>query len=80
MWHKCPGFRKGHPGYLLLQENSMKCPICKHGETKNGSATVVLERNKTTLVFKQPIFVTAVVKNLLTKIFLLNFLVRLSKP
>jgi hypothetical protein len=58
----------------------MKCPICKHGETKNGSATVVLERNKTTLVFKQPIFVTAVVKNLLTKIFLLNFLVRLSKP
>ena len=31
---------------------NMKCPICKHGETKNGSATVVLERNKTTLVFK----------------------------
>ncbi len=30
----------------------MKCPICKHGETENGLATVVLERNKTTLVFK----------------------------
>ncbi|MDD1607951.1 MAG: type II toxin-antitoxin system MqsA family antitoxin [Methylococcaceae bacterium] len=30
----------------------MKCPICKHGETANGYATVVLERNKTTLVFK----------------------------
>jgi YgiT-type zinc finger domain-containing protein len=30
----------------------MKCPICKHGETENGYATVVLERNKTTLVFK----------------------------
>lgn len=30
----------------------MKCPICKHGETLSGFATVVLERNKTTLVFK----------------------------
>ena len=30
----------------------MKCPICKHGETENGYATVVLDRNKTTLVFK----------------------------
>ena len=30
----------------------MKCPICKHGETESGYATVVLERNKTTLVFK----------------------------
>jgi YgiT-type zinc finger domain-containing protein len=30
----------------------MKCPICKHGETENGYATVVLERNKSTLVFK----------------------------
>ena len=30
----------------------MKCPICKHGETENGCATVVLERNETTLVFK----------------------------
>jgi YgiT-type zinc finger domain-containing protein len=30
----------------------MKCPICKHGETKNGYASVVLEHNNTTLVFK----------------------------
>ena len=30
----------------------MKCPICKHGEIENGYVTVVLERNKTTLVFK----------------------------
>ena len=30
----------------------MKCPICHHGETENGDATVVLERNETTLVFK----------------------------
>lgn len=30
----------------------MKCPICKHGETESGYATVVLERNETTLVFK----------------------------
>lgn len=30
----------------------MKCPICKHGETLSGFATVVLKRNKTTLVFK----------------------------
>ena len=30
----------------------MKCPICKHGETESGYATVALERNKTTLVFK----------------------------
>jgi YgiT-type zinc finger domain-containing protein len=31
----------------------MKCPICRHGETEKGYATVVLERNKTTLVFKR---------------------------
>jgi YgiT-type zinc finger domain-containing protein len=30
----------------------MKCPICKHGDTENGYATVVLERNNSTLVFK----------------------------
>lgn len=30
----------------------MKCPICKHGETENGYATVLIERNQTTLVFK----------------------------
>ncbi len=30
----------------------MKCPICKHGETEKGHATVILERHKTMLVFK----------------------------
>jgi YgiT-type zinc finger domain-containing protein len=30
----------------------MKCPICHHGETEYGYATVVLERNKSTLIFK----------------------------
>jgi YgiT-type zinc finger domain-containing protein len=31
----------------------MKCPICRHGETEQGFATVILERNNTTLIFKQ---------------------------
>lgn len=30
----------------------MKCVICKHGETRTGSATVTLESNGTTLVMK----------------------------
>ena len=30
----------------------MKCAICRNGKTENGQATVVLERDKTTLVFK----------------------------
>ena len=30
----------------------MKCVICKHGETRPGTATVTLERGETTLVFK----------------------------
>jgi YgiT-type zinc finger domain-containing protein len=30
----------------------MKCPVCRHGETKPGRATVTLERGDTTLVFK----------------------------
>ena len=30
----------------------MKCVICKHGETKVGIATLILERQKATLVFK----------------------------
>jgi hypothetical protein len=79
MWHECPGLRKLHPRYiyyLLYEENPMKCPICKHGETENGYATVALERNKTTLIlniFKR-IFVTIVAKNKLTKAFRLSFL------
>jgi YgiT-type zinc finger domain-containing protein len=31
----------------------MKCPICRHGETEKGFATVILERHTTTLIFKQ---------------------------
>ena len=30
----------------------MKCVICKNGETKGGKTTTVLERNGTTVVFK----------------------------
>ncbi len=30
----------------------MKCPICKHGETTAGDATVTLERGSLTLVVK----------------------------
>ena len=30
----------------------MKCVICKHGETKPGTATVTLERDAATIVFK----------------------------
>ena len=30
----------------------MQCVICKHGQTRQGQATVTLERNGTTLVFK----------------------------
>ena len=31
----------------------MKCVICKQGETHNGTTTVTLEQNSTTLVFKE---------------------------
>jgi YgiT-type zinc finger domain-containing protein len=30
----------------------MKCVVCKHGETRDGKATVTLERGDLTLVFK----------------------------
>ena len=30
----------------------MKCPICKHGETKAGTASITLERQSATLVFR----------------------------
>jgi YgiT-type zinc finger domain-containing protein len=30
----------------------MSCVICRHGILENGSATVVLERGETTLIFK----------------------------
>ena len=31
----------------------MKCLICNHGETREGVATVTLERGQATLVFKR---------------------------
>ena len=31
----------------------MKCAICRHGHTERGFTTVTLERNQTTLVYKQ---------------------------
>lgn len=30
----------------------MKCPICKHGDMIAGTASITLERNAATLVFK----------------------------
>ena len=30
----------------------MKCVICKHGETQPGTTTITLERDTTTVVFK----------------------------
>lgn len=30
----------------------MKCPICKHGETRPGTVSVTLERSATTVVFR----------------------------
>ena len=31
----------------------MKCMICKHGETKEGTTTVTLEKDSSTIVFKE---------------------------
>ena len=31
----------------------MKCVICKHGETRPGTTTVTLERDGSTIVFKE---------------------------
>ena len=31
----------------------MKCVICRNGNTEKGFATVVLEQNETTLIFKK---------------------------
>ena len=30
----------------------MKCVVCKHGETKSGTMTALLERSGATIVFK----------------------------
>ena len=34
------------------EESTMKCAICKNGETEQGLVTIVLEKNTSTLVFK----------------------------
>lgn len=39
-------------GTGIQEEKKMKCVICRHGDTKPGTATVTLERNGTTLVIK----------------------------
>jgi len=31
----------------------MKCMICKHGETKQGTTTITLEKGSSTIVFKE---------------------------
>ena len=30
----------------------MKCVICKHGQTKEGTTTITLERGNSTIIFK----------------------------
>lgn len=32
---------------------SLKCVICKHGETFSGETTVTLQRGETTVIFKK---------------------------
>lgn len=34
------------------EESAMKCPICRHGETRPGGVTVTLEKKDVMLVFK----------------------------
>jgi YgiT-type zinc finger domain-containing protein len=40
----------GGPGN---EEEPMKCPICRHGETRPGAVTVPLERGGMTIVFRE---------------------------
>jgi YgiT-type zinc finger domain-containing protein len=35
------------------KEKPLKCPVCKQGETREGTATVTLERDDVILVFKK---------------------------
>jgi YgiT-type zinc finger domain-containing protein len=39
-------------GFQNKEDESMKCVICKQGETRQGKTTVTLERDGTTLVVK----------------------------
>jgi len=36
-----------------LEEPTVKCTVCKHGETSPGTLSVILERQGTTLVFRE---------------------------
>ncbi len=38
--------------WIFKGESNMKCAICRNGNTVKGFITVVLERDQTTLVFK----------------------------
>ena len=45
-----------NPGLVRTLENQegiMKCPICKHGNTHPGVASITLERGNTTVMFKR---------------------------
>jgi YgiT-type zinc finger domain-containing protein len=46
------GTRIADYGAGLQEEETMKCVVCKQGETRPGTATVTLERNGLTLVIK----------------------------
>jgi YgiT-type zinc finger domain-containing protein len=35
------------------EDQAMKCPICKHGNTQPRSVSITLERGTTTIVFHQ---------------------------
>ena len=39
-------------GARFPEEEAIKCVICKHGETRSGTATVTLSREQLTLVVK----------------------------
>jgi len=39
--------------WLQKKDWQMKCMICKHGETKQGTTTVTLEKDSYTIVFKE---------------------------
>jgi YgiT-type zinc finger domain-containing protein len=40
----------GGPGH---EEEPMKCPICRHGETRSGAVTIPLERGDMVIVFRE---------------------------
>ncbi|GAB0057694.1 hypothetical protein SIID45300_02026 [Candidatus Magnetaquicoccaceae bacterium FCR-1] len=40
-------------GLEYPEEQTMKCAVCKHGETRPGTVSVTLERRGATLVFRE---------------------------